>query len=61
MEVRRIGRKGFMLVRQFNFAQAGADLAPQLINDAPVGYGDKPRSEWTASIIGVPDPVRSTS
>ena len=48
MEVRRTGRKGFMLVRQFNFARAGADLTPQPINDAPVGYGDKPRPERTA-------------
>jgi hypothetical protein len=48
MEVRCIGQKGFMLVGQFDFARPGADLAAQPINDAPVGYGDQPRSERTA-------------
>jgi hypothetical protein len=34
VEVRRIGRKGFMLVRQFDFARSAADLEPQPVNDA---------------------------
>jgi hypothetical protein len=41
-----------MLVRQFDFARADADLAPQPVNDAPVSCGDQPRSEWTAWIVG---------
>jgi len=48
MVVRCIGRKGFMLVRQFDFARPGTDLTPQPINDAPVGYGNQPRPERTA-------------
>src|SRR5215831_11870531 len=51
MEVRHIGRKGFMLVRQFDSARAAADLSPQPVNDARVSYGDQPRSERTAWIV----------
>ncbi len=52
-----MGRKGFMLGRQFDFAGAGPHLAPQPVDDAPVGDGDQPRPERTAGIIGVADGV----
>ena len=44
-----------MFSRKFDFAGARPHLAPQPVDNAPVGDGDQPGPERTAGIIGMAD------